>query len=115
MGKENIDRADGLSGLAGIWKRMGEERRLQAASAFYQDPSQGENRTGMHAIIAHLRKFRPQFIKKLPLEKRAQYAATLPLPVEALAQLIIAYHFHTQRPMMTEFLNSLNIANENGQ
>jgi len=115
MGKETIHGADGLSGLTGIWKQMGEERRLQAAMAFYQDPGQGENRMGMDVILAQLRHFRPQFMKKLPLEKRAHYAATLPLPVEALAQLIIAYHFHTQRPMMTEFLNALNIPNENGQ
>jgi len=115
MATETVHGTDGTPGLPGIWKRMGEERRLQAATAFYQDPTQGENRTGMDAIIAHLRKFRPQFIKKLPLEKRAHYAATLPLPVEAMAQLIIAYHFHSQRPMMTEFLNALNIPNENGQ
>jgi len=115
MGTEAIHGGNELPGLSDIWKRMGEERRLQAATAFYNDSAQVENRAGMDAILAQLRHFRPQFMKKLPLDKRAHYAATLPLPLEAAAQLIIAYHFHAQRPMMSAFLNALNIPNENGQ
>src|SRR6267154_4285399 len=100
--------------VAGIWKRMGDIRRLQAALALYQEPEQKENRSGMDHIIAQLRHFRPQFVKKLPVEKRAQYAATLPLPLEAIAQLIVAYHFTHQRPMMVAFLDELGIPHENG-
>jgi len=110
---ENQEIATALD-MAGIWKRMGDPRRLQAALALYQDPEQKENRSGMDHIIAQLRHFRPQFIKKLPVEKRAQYAATLPLPLEAIAQLIVAYHFTYQRTMMVAFLDHLGIAHENG-
>src|SRR5579872_4216479 len=94
-----------VTGLDGVWKQMGEARRMKAALALYNDPEQRENRMGMDGIIAQLRHFRPQFVKKLPVEKRAQYAATLPLPLEAVAQMIIAYHFHHQRPMMSDFLD----------
>src|SRR5579871_4487066 len=100
--------------VIGIWRKMGETRRLHAALALYQDPEQKENRAGMDHIIAQLRHFRPQFVKKLPVEKRAHYVATLPLPMEAIAQLIVAYHFTHQRPMMVLFLDHLGIAHENG-
>jgi hypothetical protein len=110
---ENQDTENSMD-VIGIWSQMGEHRRLQAALALYQDPEQKENRSGMDGIIAQLRHFRPQFVKKLPVEKRAQYASTLPLPREAIAQLIVAYHFTHQRPMMVAFLDYLGIAHENG-
>ena len=98
----------------GIWKLMGEQRRIQAALALYSDPEQKENSSGVDSLIAQLRHFRPQFVKKLPVEKRAQYASTLSLPMEAIAQLIVAYHFTHQRAMMSAFLDQLGIEHRNG-
>src|SRR5579859_1117908 len=97
----------GIPDVHGIWKRMGEARRVQAAMALYNDDTQKDARIGLDAILAQLRHFRPQFMKRLPAEKRAQYAATLALPMEAIVQLIVSYHFAHQRPMMAAFLDAL--------
>jgi len=97
-----------------IWKRMGEERRKQAALAFYKDDSASAFQRAAESFIARQRNFRPQFVKRLPLEKRAQYLATMALPADVVSQLIVAYHFAFQRPMMADFLDALGIANDQG-
>jgi hypothetical protein len=97
-----------------LWKQMGETRRTAAASAFYDDASVKEFHSAANTFIARLKNFRPQFVKKLPQEKRAFYLATLPLSQELVSQLIVSYHFAQQRPMMAAFLNALGVANDNG-
>ena len=63
-----------------IWKQMGEERRKQAAESFYNDTNLKEFHRAAELFIARNKNFRPAFVKKLPVEKRAQYLATLTLP-----------------------------------
>ena len=98
-----------------IWKLLGEDRRILAASSFYNDASMKEFHRIADGFIANQKHFRPQFVKKLPVEKRTSYLANLPLPPDMSAQLIVAYHFAVQRPLMSAFLSALNIPNENGQ
>lgn len=93
---------------------MGEQRRKQASEAFYNDQSLKEFHRAAELFIARNKNFRPAFVKKLPLEKRASYLAQLPIPSDLMGQLIVSYHFAHQKPLMSAFLDALGIANENG-
>jgi hypothetical protein len=97
-----------------VWKQMGEERRKQAATDFFNDDSLREFRAAAHGYIAKMKNFRPQFVKRLPVEKRTSYLATLPLSAELAAQLLVSWFFAHQRPMMTAFLDALEIPNDQG-
>ena len=97
-----------------IWKLMGDDRRLLAATAFYSDEALREYHRAADTFLARLKNFRPQFIRRLPAEKRASYLAHANLAVELAAQLTVSYHFAYQRPIMAAFLTSLNIPNDNG-
>jgi hypothetical protein len=96
-----------------IWKHLG-DRRLVAAEAFYADSALKEFHRAADGYIARTKNFRPPFVKRLPVAKRASYLATLPIPPDLMGQLIISYHFAHQRPLMASFLNALGIPNDNG-
>jgi hypothetical protein len=96
-----------------IWKQLG-DRRLVAAEAFYADDALKEFHRAADGYIARTKNFRPPFVKRLPVAKRASYLATLPIPPDLMGQLIISYHFAHQRPLMASFLNALGIPNDNG-
>src|SRR6185312_12180354 len=98
----------------GIWKEMGDERRKQAAHAFYTDGNLKEFHRAGDLFIARTKNFRPAFVKRLPQEKREQYMATLTLPPDLIGQLIVTYHFAYKKPLMSAFLNALGIVNEDG-
>jgi hypothetical protein len=97
-----------------LWKHIGEERRLAAGNAFYDDASVKEFHSAANTFIARIKNFRPQFVKRLPQAKRASYLATLPLTPELASQLIVSYHFAHHRPMMAAFLDALGVANDEG-
>lgn len=97
-----------------LWKQLDEARRIQAAEALYADANLKDFSTAADAYIARSKNFRPQFVKKLPAEKRAHYVAQMPISPELAAQLFVSYHFAHQRPMMTAFLNSLGVPNDQG-
>ena len=97
-----------------LWKNLSEERRLEAARSFYEDKTLKEFHGAADTYIARLKNFRPQFVKKLPVEKRSSYLAHLPLSSELASQLLVSFHFAKQRPLMAGFLNALGIPNDNG-
>ena len=98
---------------AQIWKQLG-DRRLVAAQAFYSDDALKEFHRAADGYIARVKNFRPPFVKRLPVAKRASYLATLPIPADLMGQLLISYHFAHQRPLMASFLDALGIPNDNG-
>ena len=98
---------------AQIWKEMGDRRSI-AAEAFYADSSIKEFHRAADGFIARSKNFRPPFVKRLPVAKRAFYLSILTIPPDLMGQLIISYHFAHQRPLMAAFLNALGIPNENG-
>lgn len=100
--------------ILSLWKSVPEERRTDAARCFYDDKTLKEFHGAADTYIARLKNFRPQFVKKLPVEKRASYLAHLPLSGELASQLLVSYHFANQRPLMAAFLNALGIPNDNG-
>lgn len=107
-------RAGNMNEVLAVWKDFGEERRQKGASAFYEDASMKDYHRVADGFIAMQKHFRPQFVKKLPVSKRSQYLASMPLSLELAAQLMVAYHFANQRGMMQLFLDSLDVPNDAG-
>jgi hypothetical protein len=98
-----------------IWKRMGAERRQQAAQDFWTDEQSADQQVEAIGAIAGAMKFRPKSVISLPLERKAKYLASLPVMPETIAaRALVAYHLEHQRPMMGAFLDALGISHENG-
>src|SRR4051812_38771844 len=98
-----------------IWKQQfTEEQRAAAAEAFFNDASLKDFHRAAETFIARQKNFRPAFIKRLPVAKRAFYLSHMPLTSDLTSQLIVSYHFAHQRPLMGAFLDALSIPNDNG-
>jgi len=98
-----------------IWNVMGEARRQSAAESCWEDPAQRPVHPQVEALLAQRLKARPVFIRRLPVQRKAAYLsremATNPQLWEAA---MTAYHFAGHRSMLTDFLDALGIAHENG-
>ena len=100
---------------AKLWKQMPQERKFEAARAFWEDDQAAEQQAEAVVAIAHHLKFRPRSAAALPIERRARYLAGLPVVSDLLAaRLLVAYHLATRRPMMGRFLDALGIAHQDG-
>jgi hypothetical protein len=100
---------------ARLWKQMPEDRRQQAAEAFWQEDEGVEQQVEAMALIARQLKARPKFVQGLPLERRTRYLVSYPNMPDALAsRLLVSYHLAHQRPMLAAFLDALGIAHEDG-
>ncbi|MDE3155126.1 MAG: hypothetical protein KGN76_08480 [Acidobacteriota bacterium] len=98
-----------------IWKRLSDDRRRTAALAFWADTESRNEQAQAVAAIAQQKKFRPKSVAALPVERKAQFLASLPALSEPLAaRALVAYHLQAQRPMMSTFLDALGIAHEEG-
>jgi hypothetical protein len=109
-------RKDIPAGPGKLWKRIPQERRVEASSAFWTDKegSVEQQAEALLAIASHFR-FRPKTVRTLPLEKKVHYLASLPGLSDAVAgRVLVAYHLAHQRPMLGAFLDALGIAHESG-
>jgi hypothetical protein len=98
-----------------VWKRMSLEQRLAAAEPFWEDEQSTEQQVEAISAIALHMKFRTKSVLALSMEKRIRYLVSLPTISDAIvARALVAYHLERQRPMMSDFLDSLGIAHENG-
>lgn len=94
---------------------MPADRRLRAAELFWADEQSSEQQVEAVAAIAGHMKFRAKSVFGLPLEKKTRYLAALPTISDSVAaRALVQYHLEQQRPMMSAFLDSLEIAHENG-
>ena len=111
-----IGRKDIPAGPGKLWKRIPQERRVEAATAFWQDEEESveQQAEGLLAIASHYR-FRPKTVRTLPLDKKVKYLAALPALSDAVAgRVLVAYHLAHQRPMLGKFLDALGIEHDNG-
>jgi hypothetical protein len=109
-------RKDIPAGPGKLWKRIPQERRLEASAAFWQDESGSleQQAEALLAVASHYR-FRTKSVRTLPLEKKVRYLASLPgLSDPVAGRVLVAYHLAHQRPMLGAFLDALGIAHENG-
>ena len=98
-----------------LWKQLSSDRKVAAAGAFWRDDNAHIEQAEAVAAIAQRIKFRALSVLKMPVEKKAQYLATLPGVSDIMAaRLLVAYHLDTQRPMMGSFLDALGIKHEEG-
>ncbi len=100
-----------------LWRRLSLDRRIDAATAFWQTDDEASQSEQIEAILALSRhmKFRPQSLQSMPLDKRAKYLAQLPAISESVAaRALVSYHLAHQRPMMGAFLDALGISHDNG-
>ena len=109
-------RKDIPAGPGKLWKRISQERKLEASTAFWQDESESleQQAEALLAVASHYR-FRTKSVRTLPLEKKVRYLASLPGLSDSVAgRVLVAYHLAHQRPMLGAFLDALGIAHENG-
>lgn len=109
-------RKDIPAGPGKLWKRIPQEKRAEAATAFWQDEEESveQQAEALLAIAAHYR-FRPKTVRTLPLEKKVRYLSALPALSDPVAgRVLVAYHLAHQRPMLGAFLDALGIAHDNG-
>jgi hypothetical protein len=98
-----------------LWRRLPLDRRMDAASLFWDDEHSDEQQMEAVGAIATHMKFRPRSVIGLAPERRAKYLAQLPVISDAIAaRALVNYHLERQRPMMAAFLDSLGIPHENG-
>ncbi len=109
-------RKDVPAGPGKLWKRIPQEKRVEAAAAFWQDEDESveQQAEALLAIASHYR-FRPKTVRTLPLDKKVKYLAALPALSDAVAgRVLVAYHLAHQRPMLGTFLDALGISHDNG-
>ena len=94
---------------------MRAEGRRQAAEAFWRDETGKEEQMQAIGVIAQRLKFRPKSAAVLPVARKIQYLLDLPVVPEAVAaRLLTSYHVEHQRPMMTAFLDALEVKHDDG-
>lgn len=109
-------RKDIPAGPGKLWKHIPQERRLEAAAAFWKDEEDSVEQQveAQIAIASHLR-LRPKTARTLPFDKKVKYLASLPaLPDSVAGRMLVAYHLAHQRPMLAAFLDALGLAHDNG-
>jgi hypothetical protein len=99
---------------ARLWKRLGREERLAAASAFWRQTPQDVAGTALAAIVK-ARHLRPQSARSLGEEEKARSLAAVLEPGETVASaLLVALHLGPRRPMLAAFLDAAGLPHENG-
>jgi hypothetical protein len=98
-----------------LWRSLGSERRRAAAAALLARKDQ-TNQMLATTLIATRLKFRPHKAAALPAEKKAGYIAGMDTLDESTAGALVRdYLFEKHRPMLSRFLDLLNIPHKNGE
>src|SRR5262245_43460350 len=98
-----------------LWKSMSPALRAAAAQAFWRDEQATEDQIQAVMLIAQQKKFRPKSVVALEVDRKGRLLANMNNLPEGLAgRALIVYHLSEQRPMMSAFLDALQIPHENG-
>lgn len=97
-----------------LWKTLGPDERLKAASHFWQEPP-GEVVGTALGVLVKARPMRPQAARSLAPAAQARILATVLEPGETLAAaLLVALHLAHRRPLLVAFLDALGLPHEDG-
>jgi hypothetical protein len=97
-----------------LWKRLGREERLAAATLFWREPSEEVVGAALSAVIK-ARGLRPQVARSLPPEEQARALASVLDPGESVAAaLLVALHLGERRAVLATFLDAAGLAHEDG-
>jgi hypothetical protein len=98
-----------------LWRRIPQERRLEACAAFWQEDEAIEQQAEALLAVANHFRFRAKSVRSLSLDKKARYLASLPgVPDSVAGRVLVAYHLAHQRPMLAAFLEALGLPHDNG-
>jgi hypothetical protein len=98
-----------------IWKSLPKERRTEAALALWEaDTVTREDRFSALAPWLTARGFRASYLEQLPRPRRAALLAEGGLPEETAMQVLSAFHLAHQRPLLSRFLDLLEIEHDHG-
>lgn len=97
-----------------LWKSLGPEERLAAATHFCKEPPAEVAGTAL-AVLVKARHLRPQAARALDPQAQARILATVLDPGEPLAAaLLVALHLGERRPILAAFLDALGLPHEDG-
>jgi hypothetical protein len=97
-----------------VWKRLGREDRVAAATRFFEEPAQEVLGTALGAIIK-ARHLRPQVARSMAPAEQGQALAGILDPGEPVAAaLLVALHLGSRRAMLTAFLDAVGLPHEDG-
>lgn len=101
---------------ATLWAELDvETRRLAARSVYGTDEADAASRAEADAAIASALRFRRSAVARLPIEKRIDYLVRAVRPDDSLAgSLLCALHLRQHKKMLGEFLDALEIPQEDG-
>lgn len=118
MTSEGLLRSLPLEGLspARLWTHLDAPLRLLAARSLYaHDWGNSPARREADLAVAQALRWRETAIRKLPLEKRADYLARAVRPGDSLASsLLTAFHLEQRQPLLAAFLDELGIPHQGG-
>src|SRR5438552_3472820 len=98
-----------------LWKQMSDDRRRQAAEAFWQDENGANEQAEATTAIAQRLKFRTKSVVVLPAARKIQYLLDLPVvPESVAARILVSHHIAHKRALMAAFLDALGVAHDNG-
>ena len=98
-----------------VWSEVDPDSKTLAAQALYAPGEEKANREEANLAIASALRFRIQAVRKLPMEKRANYLARAVRPDDSLASsLLTKLHLNHRTEMLGAFLDELEIPQENG-
>ncbi len=101
---------------ATLWAELDVETRRLAARSVY-DPGGDDvvSRAEANAAIASALRFRRSAVGRLPIEKRIDYLVRAVHPDDSLAgKLLRALHLTQRKKMLAEFLDALEIPQQDG-
>jgi hypothetical protein len=105
----------GQSRPSRLWRQMPDERRLEAARAFWAGELPEEYRQEAVLAVAQRLNFRPRTVAALAADKKARHlAGTTRLSERLAGHLLVAYHLAAQRPLMQAFLDRLGVSHTDG-
>lgn len=98
-----------------VWDLMTEDEQQQAARALWTEGDR-QTRAAIELALAKDLKFRPQSLRKLPVERLvgrlARMADTLPDTV--LFQFLFHLHLAERRPLLASFLDAVGLPHTDG-
>jgi hypothetical protein len=99
-----------------LWAHLDPDVRREAVLAIYgHDFGDHEFRDELDTAIAEAVRFRMVMVRKLPFKKRADYLVRSVHPDDGLAStLLLALHLADRRPLLTAFLDHLEIEHDEG-
>lgn len=98
-----------------VWDLMDDEGRRAAAEAAWSHGGR-DTRALLELAIAKAMKFRPQSVRRLPVERVVPRLARLAeeLPEPALFQLLYHLHLDERRELLTSFLDAVGLPHAEG-